>query len=176
VLRHIDYPRTLTGTTFLVLLVLLVIPTNAQAQPLTAIANGESHLLIVETGTSVIFEGNLSGLNMDNVTEYGWHFNRSHLSRINESVIYHDLFAEGVYNATFYVRFDNGSRSEKLVLVIVHFEQEDEPRPVWYWFFTMLGLGEILTGSYLFWATWRFKQNRIYLHKAKIYLELTGKK
>ena len=67
-LRHIDYPRTLTGTTFLVLLVLLVIPTNAQAQPLTAIANGESHLLIVETGTSVIFEGNLSGLNMDNVT------------------------------------------------------------------------------------------------------------
>ena len=47
---------------------------------------------------------------------------------------------------------------------------------MWYWFFTMLGLGEILTGSYLFWATWRFKQNRIYLHKAKIYLELTGKK
>jgi len=141
-------------------------------------ANGESHLLIVDSGTHVDFRGNLTGLSdedRNNITSYGWDFNRSLLDEPDELNVTHPLFAEGVYNATFYVDFNDSSRSEHLVLVIVLFEEEDDPTyPTW--FFTILGLGEMIAGCYLFYATWKFKQDRIYLHEAQKFLERTGKK
>lgn len=150
----------------------------AQTHTVTATANGESHLLIIDSGTSVEFQGDLSGLSdveRQQVDTYGWHFNRSKLSLADELIVVHLLFAEGVYNATFYVEFNDGSRSEHLVLVIVLFEEEDsQTYPTW--FFFILGIGEIISGCYLFYATWKFKQDRIYLHEAQKYLEMTGKK
>ena len=175
------YPAkiSLLATAFVSLFVVLsTLSVEAQVSTVTATANGESHLLIVVSGTTVVFQGNLSGLSeaeRKNVDSYGWHFNRSHLNSPDNLSVTWPLFAEGVYNATFYVDFNDSSRSEHLVLVIVLFEEEDDP-PYPTWFFTILGLGEMIAGCYLFYATWKFKQDRIYLHEAQKFLERTGKK
>ena len=171
---------TLLAVALPLLLIAIICLPNVQAQtPLVkATANNESHLLIVDSGTTIKFQGDLTDLSeqdRDNITGFGWRFNRSFLDRPDQLMANHTLYAEGVYNATFYADFNGGGRAEHLVLVIILFEEEDQKEyPTW--FFTILGLSEMFAGCYLFYATWRFKQDRIYLHEAQIYLEMTGKK
>ena len=144
----------------LLLLALLLLPTAAAE--FSASANGESRLLLVDSGASVEFVAVVPA--NTNVT---WDFSRhpaGNGSRWNYSASSTQvLHAAGAYNVTCTATYSDDSSEQQQLWVIVSWEEPlDEPdanRPL----FIALAGSELFMGGWLLLITWRLREEKSYL-------------
>ena len=144
----------------LLLLALLLLPTAAAE--FSASANGESRLLLVDSGASVEFVAVVPAN-----ASVEWDFGRDLAgpgSRWNgSSNVTQMLHAAGAYSVTCTATYGDGSSEQKQLWVIVSWEEAaDEPdthRPL----FVALAGAELFMSGWLLWQTWRLKEAKVYL-------------
>ena len=144
----------------LLLLALLLLPTAAAE--FSASANGESRLLLVDSGASVEFVAVVPAN-----TNVKWDFSRhpaGNGTRYNYSASSTQvLHAAGAYNVTCTATYSDDSSEQQQLWVIVSWEEAaDDPeahRPL----FVALAGAELFMSGWLLWQTWRLKEAKVYL-------------